>query len=454
MKLQTITICGGITAASALTLPLVDLALDLPVRIYEAAASAPALPLSAFPKFETVRYQDAVQNATSYTKVSSAEVADANAEASAGSAQNAPTVPSFNNDPALPPAAGGGSTNDAANSAGDAQNTPVTSPEPEVAPLPESPANTTTDSFETEPIPAPASPETSSDSTVPADNSNNTTPSVQANQAATCGPLRTRIEWSAYPTVDKRAFVDAIACLQSKPPLGPVPARDEPIHNNDLFLIWHRYFVWAFEQALRAECGFRVNGLPWWDETRNAGRFASAPVFTAEYFGSLPTQNGGEGTCITNGRFAGLTLHIGPGDGHQAHCLSRAVDETGTAQVNKDYENLCLSYTSFTDFAKCWEQGPHGISHNSIGSVMADVKSSPGDPIFWMHHLYIDRVFSAWQDRDASGARKRTVNGCADGNRPCTPLTMQTNIPMGGLLKDVTVGQVMDTMSGAMCYNF
>ncbi|KAK8062541.1 tyrosinase [Apiospora hydei] len=443
MKLQTITICGGITAASAMTLPLVDLALDHTVRIYQAAASAPALPLSAFPKFETVKYQDAVQNATSYTKVAAAEVADANAESTS---------------------AGGESTSDAANSAGNPQDTTPTS-------------------FETEPVPAPVSPENSSDSTVPvapasapasADNNNTTSSSVQANQAASCGTLRTRIEWSSYPTADKRAFVDAIACLQSKPASGQFPpatsryedfvrlhqAWTPQIHNNDLFLIWHRYFVWAFEQALRTECGFRVNGLPWWDETRDAGRFASAPVFTAEYFGSLPTQNGGRGRVSpmagypSKQRFAGLTLHIGPGEGHRAHCLSRAVDETGTAQVNKDYENLCLSYTSFTDFARCWEQGPHGISHNSIGSVMADVRSSPGDPIFWMHHLYIDRVFSAWQDRDASGARKRTVDGCADGNRPCTPLTMQTNIPMGGLLKDVTVGQVMDTMSGAMCYKF
>jgi hypothetical protein len=28
------------------------------------------------------------------------------------------------------------------------------------------------------------------------------------------------------------------------------------IHGNGLFLTWHRYFVWAYEQALRDECGY------------------------------------------------------------------------------------------------------------------------------------------------------------------------------------------------------
>ncbi|KAK8029819.1 Di-copper centre-containing protein [Apiospora rasikravindrae] len=386
MKLTT-AICGGITAASAMTLPL-NLPHDFPGRIFQAAASAPALPLSAFPKFETVKLQDAKKAAPAYSKVASAggaEVADAAA---------------------------------------------------------------------------------STDNTNANANNDNGTVSIQQSKAAKCGTPSPRVEWSAYPASSKRAFVDAIACLQSKPASGnfaPATNRYEDfvrlhqawtpnIHNNDLFLIWHRYFVWTFEQALRKECGFAVAGLPWWDETRDAGRFAASPVFTAEYFGSLPKANGAAGTCITNGRFAGTTLHIGPGGDHQPHCLSRAVDESGTAQVNKDYENACLSRSTYTDFAQCWEKGPHGIGHNSIGSVMADVLSSPGDPVFWMHHLYVDRVFSSWQDRDASGARKRTVNGCADGAKPCTPLTRQTLVPMAGLLKDVTVGEVLDTVNGATCY--
>ncbi|KAK7911869.1 Tyrosinase-like protein 1 [Apiospora marii] len=437
MKL-TLTICGGVTAVSALTLPFnMPIPVPDPVRMFEAAASAPALPLSAFPKFETVKMEDAKQQAAAADssqekpKVASAQGADA---------ENPPPLPN-----------GGNSHNATADSAS-------------IAEAPAAPATPATPPNANGGTPANAN----SDSNNNNNNNNNSTVDAQKNDAAPCGTAPPRLEWRDYPTRSKRALVDAIACLQSKPPSGdfpPATSRYEDfvrlhqawtpnIHNNDMFLIWHRYFVWSFEQALRKECGLAVDALPWWDETRDAGRFAAAPVFTGEYFGSLPKGNGTAGTCITDGRFAGTTLHIGPGSGSEPHCLSRAVDESMTSEVNKDYENICLSRNNYADFARCWEQGPHGIGHNSVGSVMADVRSSPGDPVFWMHHLYVDRVFAAWQDRDTTGARRRTIEGCADGARPCAPLTLQTRVPMAGLLPDVTVGQVLDTTDGAMCYTY
>ncbi|KAK7964050.1 Di-copper centre-containing protein [Apiospora saccharicola] len=427
MKLS-LTLCGGVSAVSALTVPFtMPIPIEIPdaARIFQAAASAPALPLSAFPKFETVKMEDAMQ------------------EAAADNSQEKPKIASTQGVDAggqpAPNSNGGNSQNATADSAStDA-----------AAPAPVTPAT----------VNAATSADSSSDD-------NNST--LSAEKTSTCGTPSPRVEWRDFPTRSKRALVDAIACLQSKPPSGqfsPATSRYEDfvrlhqawtpnIHNNDMFLIWHRYFVWSFEQALRKECGLSVDGLPYWDETRDAGNFAAAPLFTGEYFGSLPKGNGTAGTCITDGRFAGTTLHIGPGTDSQPHCLSRAVDEKMTSEVNKDYENICLSRTNFVDFARCWEQGPHGIGHNSVGSVMADVRSSPGDPVFWIHHLYVDRVFSAWQDRDTTGARRRTIEGCADGAKPCKPLTLKTLVPMAGLLPDTTVGQVLDSTNGAMCYSY
>lgn len=49
-------------------------------------------------------------------------------------------------------------------------------------------------------------------------------------------------------------------------------------------------------------------------------------LFTNDYFGSLPGTTSGTGTCITNGQFANMTCHIGPGSSNVPHCLSRAVN--------------------------------------------------------------------------------------------------------------------------------
>ena len=36
----------------------------------------------------------------------------------------------------------------------------------------------------------------------------------------------------------------------------------------------------------------------------------------------------------------------------------------------------------------------HGATHNWVGGVMGDLENSPGDPIFWLHHAFIDCL---WQ---------------------------------------------------------
>lgn len=43
-----------------------------------------------------------------------------------------------------------------------------------------------------------------------------------------------------------------------------------------------------------------------------------------------------------------------------------------------------------------FEAGPHNGVHNFVGGMMADPKSSPTDPVFWLHHANIDRLWGIW----------------------------------------------------------
>jgi len=275
-----------------------------------------------------------------------------------------------------------------------------------------------------------------------------------------------RIEWRSYPAADRLAFVNAIKCLIGRPPSGrfpPATNRYEDfvrlhqlnmpnIHGNAKFLLWHRYYLWTFEQVLRAECGF-TRPLPWWDETLDAGRFAQSDMFTDNrYFGHLPSAP----NCIVSGAFAGLTCNIGPGTSNTPHCLTRRVDESQTSQCNSGYVNLCNSRTNYADMASCNEGGFHAFGHNGIGSVMSDVSASPSDPIFWMHHSFIDHAFRIWQNGDV-GVRTTTINGV---DRNGVPLTMDTMIYMGDIRPNVRVRDILDTMGGvniggtSFCYRY
>ncbi|KAI1851401.1 hypothetical protein JX265_000365 [Neoarthrinium moseri] len=279
-----------------------------------------------------------------------------------------------------------------------------------------------------------------------------------------------RFEWREYSDSDRLAFVRAVKCLMNKPPSGnfpPARSRYEDfvrihqdympnVHNNAKFLIWHRYYLWTFEQVLRSECGFD-RAMVWWDETKDAGRFGQSDMFTnPAYFGSMPARDAnGNPTCINDGEFAGLIANIGPGNSQTSHCLARGVNEADTAQCNTDFINYCNQRTSYADYESCLEYGPHGYGHNGIGGVMADVWASPSDPVFWMHHSFIDHSWRIWQNLD--GNRILNIDGVdAAGNA----LTLDTMVYMGGIRPDVRVRDIIDTLGGVsiggvpFCYRY
>jgi len=285
--------------------------------------------------------------------------------------------------------------------------------------------------------------------------------------AASCSANpNVRFEWRQYSDSDRLAFVKAIKCLMNAAPSGkfpPAQSRYEDfvrlhqnympnVHNNAKFTIWHRYYLWGFEQVLRAECGFN-RAMPWWDETLDAGNFAQSTMFTNPlYFGSLPAPDAnGNPVCITNGEFAGLTCNIGPGTATTPHCLSRGVTESNTAQCSSSYISYCLQRTDYSDWESCMEYGPHGYGHNGIGGVMSDVWGSPSDPIFWMHHSFVDHSYRIWQNQDV--ARIQGIDGVdAAGNT----LTLNTMVYMGGispLMPDVPISSLINTLGGVMIGN-
>jgi tyrosinase len=99
--------------------------------------------------------------------------------------------------------------------------------------------------------------------------------------------------------------------------------------------------------------------------------------------------------------------------------------------------------------ANCAELGPHGLGHNGIGSVMQDVYTSPGDPVFWLHHAFIDRNFRIWQNADRS--RVSNIDGTdIAGNK----LTLDTTVNVYDMRPTVRIRDLLDTTSNTLCYKY
>lgn len=201
-----------------------------------------------------------------------------------------------------------------------------------------------------------------------------------------CTSPATRVEWRSLSDSDQLAFVNAIKCLIDLPASGQWAdagstnryedlvavhsQMTDTIHMVAQFLPWHRYYVNVFESMLREECSY-TGPMTWWNEPLDAGHFSTSPIFSSTTFGSGPVKtDDGQGTCIADGVsgddlqvclktrltilqvFSNLTIHIGG-----ERCLSRAVDETATAQCSTDFVNSCNSNNQYSDMEHCSEFG-------------------------------------------------------------------------------------------------
>jgi tyrosinase len=274
----------------------------------------------------------------------------------------------------------------------------------------------------------------------------------------TCSSPRTRIEWDSFPNADKQAFLDSIKCLMRAPPSGNFNGSENRyedivvlhqsmtplVHGNALFLVWHRYLLWTFEDLLRRECNFR-RSIPWFDESLHAGHFSNTTVFSSKWLGTIMAN----GNCVQDGQFAMLASNIGPGPENARHCLSRNGDEAKTANTKQSLTDACNARAGYADMAACTEGAAHAWGHNGVGAVMQDVYASPADPFFWLHHAYIDRNFGRWQNVDQR--RLAGISGADSGGKK---LALATVLSMSGIRPDVRIRDVLDVGGKALCYGY
>ncbi|KAK0620901.1 hypothetical protein B0T14DRAFT_405614, partial [Immersiella caudata] len=219
-----------------------------------------------------------------------------------------------------------------------------------------------------------------------------------------------RKSWHSLTNAQKTAYLDAELCLMSKPSNGLRGARTlfddfqsthismaEIVHFAGQFLPYHRLFVWAHEQALERECGYK-GGQPYWDETLDAGSFTTSAILDPVFgFGG----NGvGASRCIADGPFANYTNSLGPSYAINDHCIDRTIQDYVSWAAHAQYRNRCLAMTNWLDFWPCIEASPHTAGHGGVGSQMSNPISSPGDPLFFLHHAWLDQLWAQWQAAD------------------------------------------------------
>ena len=79
--------------------------------------------------------------------------------------------------------------------------------------------------------------------------------------------------------------------------------------------------------------------------------------------------------------------------------VTRNPPRPGTTLPTSAQINTALGKTTFTSFVTANDglDGHHGRVHMWCFGTMSDISWSPVDPLFWLHHAMIDRIWSRWQ---------------------------------------------------------
>ena len=104
--------------------------------------------------------------------------------------------------------------------------------------------------------------------------------------------------------------------------------------------------------------------------------------------------------CIKDGPFANYTNVVGPGWDNTNHCINRRISDMISGGASTATVNACLQRTEFQTFWPCIEGQPHAAGHSGIGGQMENGVSSAGDPIFFLHHTWLDKLWTDWQAKD------------------------------------------------------
>lgn len=181
-------------------------------------------------------------------------------------------------------------------------------------------------------------------------------------------PICQRKDQAALTDNEKSRYLCAFDMINSDGTLGQlvdIHLQMHMQHTNARLLPWHRVFLHLFEEALH---NYHPDVcVPYWDWTR-----AEEQHFPDWLVPVLPTVHTPTQT---------INVIRAPGPDGQLAAIASGVPSA-------------MAKTTYGDFTGPIN-GIHGSVHIWVGGTMSAYQS-PADPVFWLHHANLDRLWWVW----------------------------------------------------------
>ena len=192
--------------------------------------------------------------------------------------------------------------------------------------------------------------------------------------------------------------------------------------------------------------------------------------------------------CLTNGPFVNMTVNIGPGFTTEPRCVNRRITDSLSNLCGQSFVDAALNATTYLTALDGIYSGPHLMGHAALAMMNGDSITSPGDPLFIMHHGFVDKMWADWQKEDESRLTEIAGSNAQDpavgfsefpgdmeeeskmwGHPTADMIAITPNPEAGdgggnitlnhvlssiGIIPDVTIAEIMDTKGGYLCYEY
>lgn len=173
-------------------------------------------------------------------------------------------------------------------------------------------------------------------------------------------------------------------------------------HGNSRFFPWHRAYLKTLEEKMQ---GYHpCVTMPYWDWTQDQVKPNGDFQWTEKMAGTAPTPtptgqqglwgniNGNSNTLM--GAFKSVDWII-PAS-FPVHARTQSMNPGGSLPSTATVASYLARVSFGTSPSLKAFEGPHGSPHVMIGGNMGNGRS-PADPIFWLHHAGVDKLWWDWQ---------------------------------------------------------
>ena len=164
------------------------------------------------------------------------------------------------------------------------------------------------------------------------------------------------------------------------------PNWDQCQHRHWWFLVWHRAYLYYMERMLQRAANEPRLRIPYWNYTATNSRSLPAPFRDPNSPLFVPGRN-----------LVSATDQVTPSSVDISTAMSRTMFIGSTAQLGfGGGREATFVQFPFENKAGSLESQPHNSIHAQVGGLMQNPNTSATDPIFWLHHSNIDRLWVRW----------------------------------------------------------